>query len=121
VLLGCKNEAELNDALYYLESSEAERDYSQIIQSFKGTAKCGCLYCNHCQPCPSGIDIASVTRFADIAELNAKDIPPTVIQHYKALEHHGSDCISCANCEGKCPFGISVIRNMKKAAMFFGV
>ncbi|MDR0323738.1 MAG: aldo/keto reductase, partial [Treponema sp.] len=43
VLLGCKNETELNDALYYLESSEAERDYSQIIRDFKGTAKCGCL------------------------------------------------------------------------------
>jgi predicted aldo/keto reductase-like oxidoreductase len=121
VLLGCKSEAELNDALYYLDAGEAERDYSQVIQDFKGASQCGCLYCNHCQPCPSNIDIAAVTRFADIAELNALDIPPTVLQHYKALERHGSDCVSCEICESKCPFGIPVIMNMKKAVALFGV
>jgi predicted aldo/keto reductase-like oxidoreductase len=121
VLLGSKSEAELNDALYYLKASEAERDYSRIIRDFKGTSQFGCLYCNHCQPCPSGIDIAAVTRYADIAELNAANIPPAVIQHYKALERRGSDCVSCAKCESKCPFGVPVSRNMKKAATLFGL
>jgi predicted aldo/keto reductase-like oxidoreductase len=50
VLLGYKSETELNDALYYLEAGEAERDYSEVIRDFKGRAKCGCFYCNHCQP-----------------------------------------------------------------------
>jgi predicted aldo/keto reductase-like oxidoreductase len=121
VLLGCKSETELNDALYYLEASEAERDYSEVIRDFKGTSQCGCLYCNHCQPCPSGIDIAAVTRYADIAELNAMNIPLTVIQHYKALERHGCDCVSCTKCESKCPFGIPVSKNMKKAVTLFGL
>jgi predicted aldo/keto reductase-like oxidoreductase len=121
VLLGCKSEAEMNESLRYLEAGEEERDYSQIIRGFKGSTNCGCLYCNHCQPCPSNIDIAAVTRYADIAELNAQNIPPTVIQHYKALERHGSDCVSCLKCEGKCPFGIPVSGNMKKAAKLFGV
>jgi predicted aldo/keto reductase-like oxidoreductase len=58
VLLGVKSEAELNDALYYFEASETERDYSEVIRDFKGTSQCDCLYCNHCQPCPSGINIA---------------------------------------------------------------
>jgi len=121
VLLGCKSEAELKDALYYLEASDAERDYSQHIRDFKGTSQFGCLYCNHCQPCPSNIDIAAVTRYADIAELNATNIPPTVMQHYKALERHASDCVSCKQCESKCPFGIPVSKNMKKAVTLFGV
>jgi predicted aldo/keto reductase-like oxidoreductase len=121
VLLGCKNKAELNDALYYLEANGAERDYSEVIRDFKGTSQCGCLYCNHCQPCPSGIDIAAVTRYADIAELNTLNIHPTVIQHYKALDRHGSDCVSCAKCENKCPFGIQASKNMKKAVTLFGV
>jgi len=121
VLLGCKSEAELNDALYYLKASEAERDYSQIIQNFKGTSGCGCLYCNHCQPCSSNIDIAAVTRYADIAELNPTNMPTTVLQHYRALERHGSDCISCSQCESKCPFGIQVGKNMKKAVTLFGI
>jgi predicted aldo/keto reductase-like oxidoreductase len=121
VLLGAKSEAEITEALSYFSAPESERDYSPIIQGFMGTAKGGCLYCNHCQPCPSGIDIAAVTRYADIAALNTEDIPPAVIQHYRALTKHGSDCISCTSCEKKCPFGIPVIENMKKAVAFFGL
>ncbi|MDR1419937.1 MAG: aldo/keto reductase [Treponema sp.] len=121
VLLGCKSEAEIQEALSYFEAGDAARDYSQVLQSFRGTARGGCLYCNHCQPCPSGIDIAAVTRYADIAGLNKNDIPFTVVQHYRSLASHGSDCISCSSCENKCPFGIPVIANMKKAAALFGV
>jgi predicted aldo/keto reductase-like oxidoreductase len=121
VLLGSKSEAEIEEALSYFDTGEAERDYSQIIRDFRGAEKGSCLYCNHCQPCPSGIDIAAVTRYADIAALNQADIPPTVIQHYRALPSHGSDCVSCANCENKCPFGVPVIANMKKAAGLFGI
>ncbi|MDR2952821.1 MAG: aldo/keto reductase, partial [Treponema sp.] len=120
VLLGVKCEAELDASLRYFEASDAERDYSPVIQNFKGNAT-GCLYCNHCQPCPSVIDIAAVTRYADIAELNAENIPPSVIQHYKALARHGSDCSSCAKCEEKCPFGVPIRANMQKAARLFGV
>jgi predicted aldo/keto reductase-like oxidoreductase len=120
VLLGAKSEAELDASLRYLEAGGAERDYSAVIQNFKGSS-CGCLYCNHCQPCPSGIDIAAVTRYADIAELSAGNIPVSVIQHYKALSRHGSDCASCAKCEEKCPFGVPVRANMRKAAGLFHI
>jgi predicted aldo/keto reductase-like oxidoreductase len=121
VLLGSKSEGEIQDALSYFDTAESERDYSEVIKDFRGSSKGGCLYCNHCQPCPAGIDIAAVTRYADIAALTENDIPPTVQQHYKALESHGSDCLSCASCEQKCPFGIPVISNMKKAAALFGI
>jgi predicted aldo/keto reductase-like oxidoreductase len=120
VLLGGKSEAEITEALSYFYASEAERDYSQIIQNFRGTEKGSCLYCNHCQPCPSGIDIAAVTRYTDIADLNARDVPPTVIQHYKALDRHGSDCIECGACEKKCPFKVNTIATMQKAMRIFG-
>jgi len=121
VLLGVKSTAEITEALGYFSASEAERDYSQAIRGFTGTSNGGCLYCNHCQPCPAGIDIAAVTRYADIASLSDKDIPPSVIQHYKALEKRGSDCSGCGSCEKKCPFGVPVIQNMKKAKACFGM
>jgi predicted aldo/keto reductase-like oxidoreductase len=120
VLLGGKSEEEIKEALRYLDKTETELDYSEFIKDFKGSSKGGCLYCNHCQPCPQGIDIATVTRYADIAALNRKNIPPTVRRHYRSLSAHGQDCVSCGSCEQKCPFGIPVIANMKKAAALFG-
>jgi predicted aldo/keto reductase-like oxidoreductase len=120
VLLGSKSEAEIVEALSYFEANEAEQDYSRIIQNFRGAEKGSCLYCNHCQPCPSGIDIAAVTRYTYIAALNERDIPPTVTQHYKAMDRHGSDCIGCGACEKKCPFKINVIATMQKAMRIFG-
>jgi predicted aldo/keto reductase-like oxidoreductase len=123
VLLGCKSENEVLEAVSYLEQSEEERDYSRIISggSAAGTREVPlCLYCNHCLPCPARIDVAAVTRYTDIAALNENDIPPTVMQHYKALEHCGSDCIECGACEKKCPFKVNVIAVMQKAARIFG-
>jgi predicted aldo/keto reductase-like oxidoreductase len=123
VLLGCKNESEILEAVSYFGQSEEERDYSRIISggiSANTREVPLCLYCNHCLPCPAKIDIAAVTRYTDIAALNERNILPTVIQHYKALERHGSDCIECGACEKKCPFKINVIAAMQKAARIFG-
>jgi predicted aldo/keto reductase-like oxidoreductase len=121
VLLGCKSEAEIEDALSYFEKTEAELDYSAVLEGYGEKYRGNCLYCNHCQPCPSRIDIAAVTRYTDIASLSGKDIPPTVAQHYMALEKHGSDCIACGSCEEKCPFVVTVVANMEKAQRLFGV
>jgi predicted aldo/keto reductase-like oxidoreductase len=121
VLLGCKSEGEIADALSYFDKTEAELDYSGALEGYGEKYRGNCLYCNHCQPCPSRIDIAAVTRYADIASLNEKDIPPTVAQHYMSLEKHGSDCIACGSCEEKCPFAVPVIENMKKARQLFGI
>ena len=77
------------------------------------------MYCSHCQPCPVQIDIASVTKFLNLAVAKG-GIPETVREHYKELEKHGSDCIECGACESRCPFLVPVRENMKKAAEVFG-
>jgi predicted aldo/keto reductase-like oxidoreductase len=121
VLLGCKSETELGEALSYFDKTGAELDYSAVLEGYGERYRGNCLYCNHCQPCPSRIDIAAVTRYADIAALNEHNIPLTVVQHYRALEQHGSDCGACGVCEEKCPFAVPVIANMRKAERLFGV
>lgn len=40
-------------------------------------------------------------------------------QHYRELTAHGSDCIKCGSCESKCPFSVSVMDNMERAAEIF--
>lgn len=124
VLLGCKSREELEESVRYLTLCDAERDYVAAIRSFRGDSKGGflgsCVYCNHCQPCPAAIDIASVNKYLDIARLNEKEIPPSVRQHYRALSAHGSNCVECGSCEGRCPFSVRVMANMRKAAELFG-
>ncbi len=120
VMLGCSSAGEVTEACRYLDMGEEEKDYGKVIKGYSGLMRGACVYCNHCQPCPSQIDIASVHRYLDIAKLDKENIPPSVRQHYDQLAAHGSDCIACGNCEERCPFGVEVIRNMAEAAQTFG-
>lgn len=120
VLLGCQNRQQIADAVNYLTLTEEERDYSAVLAGAGVDSRAGCVYCSHCQPCPVGIDIALVNRYLDIALLDEANIPATITAQYKALEHHGSDCIQCGSCEERCPFSVPVIENMARAAGIFG-
>jgi predicted aldo/keto reductase-like oxidoreductase len=120
-LIGCKNQAEVLEAVHYLDLSDEERDYSSVIEGYQEKFRGNCMYCNHCLPCPSHIDVAAVTKYLDIAASTIGHTSSSTIQHYKALAKHGSDCIGCGSCEKRCPFGVPVIGNMKKAAEVFGV
>jgi predicted aldo/keto reductase-like oxidoreductase len=120
VLLGCSSVAELDAAMAYLDASDAEKDYTPVIEQYKGTFRGSCVYCNHCLPCPSHIDIAHVNRLLDVAQLDEKAVPQTVKDEYAALAKKAGDCIACGSCEKKCPFGVHVTERMKEAVRIFG-
>lgn len=121
VMAGCGNEAELQAALDWCGASREERDYSTVLA---GVEKCSwsghCMYCGHCAPCPAGISVANVNKFLNLA-LAQKELPETVREHYRTLEHHASECIGCGACEKRCPFGVPVREKMAQAAQCFGV
>ena len=119
-LLGCQSRAEILEAVKYISMTDEERDYTEIIRAYQGDFKGSCVYCNHCLPCPSNINIAEVNKYLDIALLDKTAVPPSIVQHYSALDHHGSECISCGSCESRCPFSVPVIKNMETAASVFG-
>ncbi len=114
---GVKNVEELNEALVYLTATEAERDFSEINDSLVGKFQKQCMYCNHCQPCPQKIDIAEVTKLADMAEV---ELTPELRARYDALEVKGGDCVHCRSCTQRCPFGIDGSANMARAEKIFG-
>ncbi len=119
VLIGCSNIDELNQSLSYLNSTDEEKDYTEILSGIgkiKATGKC--MYCNHCLPCPSNIDIATVTKFLDIARENS-EIPPTIKSHYHSLNVTANDCIMCGKCEKNCPFKVEIRENMRQAKEIF--
>lgn len=120
ILVGCKTPDEVDTALRYEGASLEERDYSVVLsEAPRYSMKGRCMYCNHCLPCPSRIDIAAVNKYLDLAQLSQSP-PPTVGEHYKALHAHAGDCIACGSCEERCPFGVPVIERMQAAKERFG-
>ncbi len=119
-LLGCQTGDEVKQALRFFEAADADKDYTPFLNELKNDFKGHCVYCNHCLPCPSEIDIAAVNKYLDIAKLDEKNIPPSIRSHYGSLAHSGADCISCGSCEGRCPFGVPIMDNMAQAARLLG-
>ena len=120
VLLGCQTSTEVRDAIRYINMDDSERDYTPLLGTLRNDFRGKCVYCSHCQPCPAGIDIAAVNKYLDIARLDEKNIPPSVVSHYAAMAHKGDACIGCGNCESRCPFDVPIIKNMASAVRIFG-
>ena len=120
VLCGAHTTGQLRECIAYETASDAERDYASAFASFPKISWSGhCMYCSHCAPCPMKISVANVTKFLNLA-VSSGAVPETVREHYKVLEAHGSDCIQCGTCEHRCPFGVAIRKNMKKAVEIFG-
>lgn len=120
ILSGARTIEELEASLSYETASEEEKDYAAVLASFPNISWEGhCMYCSHCAPCPVHIDVASVTKFLNLAKAQ-KSVPETVRDHYELLPHHGGECIGCGACETRCPFHVAVRENMKEAKAVFG-
>ncbi len=120
VMSGARNLEELKASIAYEEAPSSERDYAEAFAALpKISWKGHCMYCGHCAPCPAGIDVASVTKFLNLAKAQGS-VPETVREHYAVLAHHGGECLGCGSCEGRCPFGVPVMENMREAASVFG-
>lgn len=120
VMAGAHSAEELRTSLEYESAGDAEKDYASVFATFPRISWKGhCMYCGHCAPCPKGIDVASVTKFLNLARAQGS-VPETVREHYASLPAAGGDCIACGSCEKRCPFGVSVIENMRQAKAVFG-
>jgi hypothetical protein len=121
---GCKNVAELEAALAYWDASPAARAFDHLLPAFEGWADGACVYCNHCLPCPAGIDIGKVMSL--YAQLQGRLPPevqvPDVRAAYAELAADGAaaaDCIACGACADRCPFEVEVVAQMAAVAAAF--
>ncbi len=120
VMAGAHSIKEMELSVSYCEATQKEKDYAPVLSNVPKHSFIGnCVYCGHCAPCPKGIDIANVHKFLDLC-IAQGEIPETVREHHKALQHHASECIECSSCMRNCPFQVDVISKMKKAVEIFG-
>ena len=116
VLPGAQSAEEVKALLAYYDQPEEALDYS-IIGSFAPIEAGGkCVYCNHCQPCPMGLDIALINKYYDLAL--AGDTMAT--DHYRKLEKTASNCVGCGHCDKRCPFQVAQSKRMQEIAEYFG-
>ena len=114
VLPGAQSVAEVDELLSYYDKTDEELDYSVIGSFAPPQANGKCVYCNHCKPCPVGIDIGLVNKYYDLAiagDTLAKE-------HYSTLEKKASDCISCGHCDSRCAFSVKQSERMAEIKSF---
>jgi len=119
VVPGCKNKRELAAALRYFGAPPAERDFSSLVSRYKTHVKGQCVYCNHCLPCPSKIDIGATIRALESARgvrPGGRQGAPSGRRRERGV--NPTACIECGACVRRCPFGVDVIAAMRKAARF---
>ena len=108
-LPGAHSTEEVEELLKYYDKTEEELDYS-VISSFEPIRTSGrCVYCNHCKPCPMGIDIGLVNKYYDLAVAGDE----MAVTHYKTLELNASDCVGCGHCDSRCPFSVHQSERMQ--------
>ena len=115
VLPGMSSVEQVDHLLGFFDASEEEKDYSLIGSFSPGDARGKCVYCNHCKPCPAGIDIGLVNKYYDLAR-NKDDM---AAEHYRGLLKHADDCVHCGHCTRRCPFHVDQEARMEEIARYF--
>ena len=114
VLAGAQSVREVETLLAYYDQAEEETDYSMIASFAPPQAGGKCVYCNHCRPCPMGIDIGLVNKYYDLAAAGDK----MALQHYRALSKSAGDCTGCGHCDRRCPFHVRQSERMQEIRAF---
>ncbi len=113
---GVQSMEQLDTLLGFENASPEEKDYSVIATFTADTITGTCVYCNHCQPCPAGIDIGLVNKYYDLA-LAGDDL---AANHYDKLSVTADACLQCGHCDSRCPFDVKQMDRMRKIAQKFG-
>lgn len=116
VLPGVRGMDDLRDILAWVNATPAERDYSALATMAPQSREARCVYCNHCQPCPAGLQIGLINKYYDLACLG----DDLAAEHYRNLERHAGDCVGCGHCDKRCPFGVAQSARMAEIAAYFG-
>ena len=115
VLPGVRNKADLSRVLGFFDVPAEARDYS-ILGSFTPQDMIGnCVYCNHCQPCPAGLDVGLINKYYDLSK--AGDM--LAKRHYESLAVKADACIGCGHCNDRCPFHVSQTARMQEILSYF--
>lgn len=115
-LCGARNATDVARLLAYCDQPEAALDYSEIASFAPPEANGKCVYCNHCKPCPAGLDIGLINKYYDLTKAG----DALAREHYLTLDKTAADCVSCGHCDSRCPFHVRQSGRMRVICDYFG-
>lgn len=115
VLPGVRTRKDLQSVLGFLDASAEERDYSAISSLTPKDMEGVCVYCNHCKPCPAGLDVGLINKYHDLAKAG----DALAADHYLTLDLKADACTGCGHCNSRCPFHVDQVSRMKEIAAYF--
>lgn len=116
VLPGVRSREDLRRVLEFLNASPEERDYSVLGSVTPKDAAGVCVYCNHCKPCPVGLDVGLINKYYDLTRAG----DTLARNHYEKLEKKAGACIGCGHCDRRCPFHVAQTSRMEEIKAYFG-
>lgn len=116
VLPGVRNCEDLKRILGFLNAAPEEKDYAVLGTFTPQEAEGICVYCNHIQPCPAGLDIGLINKYYDLSMAGDE----LAKNHYANLEKKAGDCIGCGHCDRRCPFHVKQTGRMQSIKEYFG-
>ncbi len=116
VLPGVRNRADVKRVLGFFDAAPEEKDYAVIGSFAPKEAEGACVYCNHCAPCPMGLDVGLINKYYDLAQAG----DDLAWSHYETLGKKAGDCVRCGHCNGRCPFHVDQMKRMEEIRDYFG-
>lgn len=116
VLPGIRGKDDLKRILGFCDASAEEKDYSVLGSFAPADAVGSCVYCNHCKPCPAGLDVGLINKYYDLAKAGDH----LAREHYQKLEIKADRCIKCGHCNSRCPFHVDQMARMGQIDAYFG-
>jgi len=87
----------------------------RVREVYRRLAPVPCTNCKYCMPCPNGVEIADILRYYNDAIIYDNPRAPRFLYHNLAKDKQADNCVECFECEEKCPQGIPISEQLKKA------
>jgi predicted aldo/keto reductase-like oxidoreductase len=113
---GARNAEEFRQTLHYLEATDEERDYRPVVADLQQRLSGQCVQCNHCLPCPQGIEVGWMIWMVDQARSGVTD---DLKDWYNEFDVPASECTECGLCVERCPFEVDTVEKIRRAVELY--
>jgi predicted aldo/keto reductase-like oxidoreductase len=87
----------------------------KVREEYRRLAPVPCTNCKYCMPCPNGVEIADILKYYNDARIYDNPRAPRFLYSTLSEDKQAGNCVECFECEEKCPQGIPISEQLKKA------